>query len=259
MQHPPVYWILGIPGSEKQKVLQDFTENGFAPETAYQVLTPASEPEMEFVARGGMRGPVEPVPYTDADLEEGSATPKLKLGTQTFILFDGTHNPVDQIEAWKTWCTLRQLKLARVITLVDCRFLSENEGATAWFDACIHFSDAVLLANRRDVSNRWLEDFQQRYKKQKFPCIIDLVKKGGLDNPAFILEPEPRRMSLALDEWEEDYSTSNEYQGIPIEDEGDPIDPDDVDDPIPEDPYLTRMPGGRRLKKLPDIREFLPS
>lgn len=250
-----VYWMLGIPGSGRRRLLVDLIQTGFEAGERVGVLIDDAEPGAaatdaleELTGVGVVAYRTNPDKSLAVDLPED---PPETL----FVLFNGARNPVDQVETWKAWMDPRRFQLARVITVVHCAFLSAKPETEPWFDACIHFSDVVLLNRREQADNSWVEAYRQRFKKRKLPCIVEYVKKDTVDNPAYILEPEARRMSLALEDWEE---TPESFEGIPIEIEGDADAIDDEDDPIPPDPYLERMPGGRRRKVIPNIIDFLP-
>lgn len=248
-----VYLLLGIPGSGRRAIVHDLVENGLPPETSVGILLPASEaPTRE-------ERDLETLPgVTLAKCDQPPDDRNLPFPTCSFwfVIVPGEQNPVDQMERWKDWLFRNRssFELGRILTLIHCRFLQNNPGARPWFDACIHFSDCILLNHRQETTNKWVGDFQKEQKKLHVPYLIELVKKGAVANPAKILEPQPRRLSQAFDFWAFE---SDAHNGWNIEIEGDPPHPDEEEDPVPEDPYFARMPGGRRLKKIPDIRKFL--
>ena len=129
-----------------------------------------------------------------------------------------------------------------------------------WYDCCIHFSDVVLLSNRRDVPNKWVEEFKDRYLKEYYPCLFEFVKKGRLSNPSLVLAPQARRISKLFDETDEFVFIDEDVE---IEDEGD-VDEEDEDedekfqagDPS-KDPFLAKMVNGRREKTLPDVGKLI--
>lgn len=159
-----------------------------------------------------------------------------------FLIGEPLRSPVDQIEALTKFVEYMDFRIARIFTLVDCARVSAHEGYEfeRWLDACIHFSDCVLLNHRHGVSPRWIQDFQNRYTKQHYPCLFLLVKKAKLENPALALDPEPRRVSLAFDVVEPEFEYDPE-----IEEE-----PDLMGE---EDPYFVRLVSGQREKIVPDI------
>jgi hypothetical protein len=117
----------------------------------------------------------------------------------------------------------------------------------------------VLLTGREGVGNKWLSDFQARFKDQFYPCLFELVKAGRVKNPPLILEPQSRRMSHLFDEveWEILESEDSEEQLENDDDERETNEEIEVKQEI--DPYFERVPGGRRIKELPDIAKFLPA
>jgi hypothetical protein len=170
--------------------------------------------------------------------------------THIFIVLDGRMNPVDQLEAWKEWLEARGAEVARVIFVADCQLAERNPPLFAWFEACIHFSDVVLLNRREGVANRWIGDFRRRFEDKFYPCLFEFVKGGKVANPALILAPVARRMSHVFDEaeWVAEEDEDEEEEGE-----------EEVEMKPEEDPYFERRKGGRRVRELPDIAAFLPA
>lgn len=242
-ERPLVYLVFGIPGSERRSVLFDLIEGGL-PEAGHVLY---------FNPKGENKSPhdeaieaLENVGVVEWELSGG----KVKHGTihaapeKIIFLAPGVSNPAEVVEALKTWITHNNCELGRIITLVHCSFLSEQEKARGWFDACIHFSDVVLLARRESVDNKWLKDFQARYRKNCFPCHIELVSNGKTKNPVAILQPEARRLSLYFDEL------------IPIEE--DAFEDEEKPEDIKPDPYLERNESGQHIRPVIDIAKLLP-
>ena len=240
-----VYFILGTPGSGRRALVSDLVENGMSPdETALVLLAegetadPADE-KLASLPRTELRrwqsGPDHPLP------EGGPGAP-----THVFLLADPRGDAVSQIEALKPWLAQHGVELARVLTVVNCQFAEKHAVLAPWFDACIHFSDVVFLTRREGVQNKWLSGFVRRYEEQFFPCHFIHVKKGGLPNPALVLEPQPRRVSQYFDAQEE----------IPddLVIETDDEEPEDEDDTPAKEEYFERNRSGRRVKEIPDIR-----
>ena len=86
-----------------------------------------------------------------------------------------------------------------------------------------------------------IQDFIDRYKDNHFPCLFETVSKGRVKNPGLILEPQARRMSLYF-EPEEDHWLDDEDE--------------EFEGPT-EDPYLVRLPSGKREKWLHDVQSIL--
>jgi hypothetical protein len=233
---PLVYLVLGIPGSGRRAILRDLVEDGLPAGAGILVFMPEGE------AGGGPGLPegVETVPWRldGATARHGRiASPADRI----FFLAPGGADPADTVEAVAQWLRHNDCRLARILTVVNCGFLKENPEAAAWHDACIHFSDAVLLARRETAGNRWVRDYEKRFRKDRYPCVFELAKKGRVENPARVLEPEARRLSLHFDELE------------PLADDGMEEAPED----LREDPYLKRLESGQRARPVPDIRKLL--
>jgi len=173
---------------------------------------------------------------------------------QVFLIADGRANPVDQVESLKPWLESHGAELARVFCVVNCQLAAGTAALLPWFDACVHFSDVVLLNRREGVENRWISDFQKRYAERFYPCLFEFVKKGQVTNPLVVLEPQARRISQYFDE-----SEDLVVEGIVIEtDAPDSDDEEGSEDGAPaEDFYLARRAGGRRLHEIPDIAKYL--
>jgi hypothetical protein len=249
-EKPLVYLILGSAGSGRREVLADLIDGGLE-ETdrpavilpAGEDLTPAEDPNLPRVSSWA---------WQDGAIE-GDAPAE---ATHVFFVTDGRRNPVDQVEAFKPWLEAQGGELARVICVIDSQLAEKNPPLLAWFEACVHFADVVLLNRREGVENKWLSDFLGHFKKQYYPCVFEFVKDGRVKNPALILEPEARRMSHVFDD-EQDWVFTN-AEGKEIDEQEETEDGDDEIEAKPEeDPYFARRLGGRRVKEIPDIAAFL--
>lgn len=241
-----VYFVLGTPGSGRRAIVHDLIENGLEPTERALVLIAGGEPRDAIEERLAARAATEVRRWQPAG--DGLPGDELPAGTQVFLLADSQGDFVTQIESLKPWLVQRDAELARVLCVVDCQFAEKHATLAPWFDACIHFSDVVLLTKREGVENKWLSGFIRRYEDQFFPCHFIQVKKTGLANPALVLDPQPRRVSQYFDETEE----------LPdIEIETDDEEPEDEDeDATPGEIYFERNRSGRRVKELPDARAF---
>lgn len=183
-------------------------------------------------------------------IESGVAIAVVPEGaTHAFIITDGSADPVDQLEALKDWLASSYAELARVLCVVHCRLLEANPRLFPWYEACVHFSDVVLLNRREGVANKWVSDFQGRFEEKFLPCLFELVRREGVKNPALILTPEARRMSHAFDEPE--WVAEGDDQGEEQEDG------EEVEVTREVEPYFERRNGGRRVIELPRIAGFL--
>jgi hypothetical protein len=256
-----VYLILGPAGAGRRRVLADLIANGLDPADRPVLLTAATE---TFAAdEDGQRlGAIPSLVRETWTMRDGQFIAELPADvTHLFVLSHGRENPVDQIEAFHAWLSQTGGELTRVITVVDCKLGAGHPMMLRWYDACIHFSDVVLLSRRDGVPNKWVSDFIARYHKQHYPCLIELVKRTDFANPALLLEPQARRVSQLFDETDP-ISVAVKFGGDDDDEEGEEAEGDDEvveEDAVPVDPYLERQAGsGRREKEIPDIAKFLP-
>lgn len=264
---PLVYILLGAPGSGRREVLADLIDAGLPEGARPAVLLSTAEPadprdaQLPALARWTWREGV-----IDAALAPDA--------THVFFVTDGRQNPVDQLEALQKWVPAVQAEVGRVITVVNCRLAEQHPALIAWYEACIHFSDVALLSQREGVANKWMSEFQLRFKDLCYPCLFEIVKAGRVKNPPLVLEPQARRMShvFDIDEWTGldlegvEFGTEDEDGVEVVEDEpekkagkGKDAGEDEDDDWKPQiDPYFQLRLGGRREKEIPDIAKYLP-
>ncbi len=245
-----VYLILGAPGSGRREVVSDLIEGGLD-DPDRPVVFVSSQEDGKQVGNA--------VTLTWTWTEESAMTGEwpAKAGVGFFIA-DGQIDPVDQVEAFKSWAAAQDATVARVVCIAHCALLHRHEALMAWYDACIHFSDIVLLSRRGGVPNKWVSDYQARFTKLFLPCLVEMVKKGRVKNPALVLNQQPRRMSHWFDEEEESdgwRAFVADAEDVIIEDEAE--DEDVTEEAEPADEYLKLNLGGGRCKRIPDIRDYL--
>ncbi len=207
----------------------------------------------------------EPADETDAKLpvltrwswiEEGAISGTIPPGaTHVFFLANGRRSPVDQAEVFKPWVEAQGGQVARVICIIDAKMAQRNPPLLAWFEACVHFSDVVLLNKREGLENKWVSDFLGHFKDLYYPCHFELVKNGRVHNPALILDPQARRMTHAFDD-EQDWIFTDSDGEIIDEQEETKDGEEEIEAKPEEDPYFERRFGGRRVKEIPDISKF---
>lgn len=247
---PLIYLVLGAAGSGRREILSDLIEAGLdASSDKAAVILASDEAADAFDAK---LSNVSRWSWQDeriaAVLPEGV--------THVFFVTSGRENPVDQAEAFKGWLDAQDVELARTLCVVNCQLAEKHSALLAWYEACIHFSDVVLLNRREGVENKWLSDFLMHFKKQFYPSIFDTVKQGKVKNPALVLEPEARRMTHAFDE-EQDWVITN-AEGEEVDEEDETSEDDELQAKPEVDPYFERRSeGGRRVKELPDIKKYL--
>ncbi|MGC6605736.1 MAG: hypothetical protein ACON5O_03155 [Lentimonas sp.] len=240
--YPLVYLIFGIPDSGRREIIFDLITDGVGSELSILYFRPKGETPCGFDDRIEALENVCKVDWTlnQTKVMHGKidAAPELIL-----FLAPGTSDPSDCAEAVKSWMDHNECQLGRVITVVHCGFLEEKPDALSWHKACIHFSDVILLNRRESNSNRWLKNFKEEFKQECSPARFILVKKGQVPNPAEILEPEPRRLSLFFDEL------------LPIEEDG--LKEDEQPEDRRPDKYIERLENGQRAYKIRPITGFL--
>ena len=189
---PLLYIILGTASSGRREVLSDLIDSGLAEGDHAAVLLSSSEAASEHDAKL-----VNMARWT---WREGAIDAALPPGaTHVFFVTDGRLDPVDQLEALQKWITAVQAEVGRVITVVNCQLAEKHAALIAWYEACIHFSDVALLNRREGVANKWMSEFQTRFKEACFPCLFEIVKTGRVKNPLVVLDPQARRMSHIFD------------------------------------------------------------
>ena len=255
-EKPLVYLILGAVGSGRRELLVDLIDGALDEKDRPAVLLPAGEGDRAVVADAvDLRLP-SPSFWS---WEAGTIAGTLPAGaTHVFFITDGTRNPVDQVEAFKPWLAAQGGELARVILVVNSQLAEKNPPLLAWYEACVHFSDIVLLNKREGVENKWMSGFLGHFKKLYYPCVFEMVKDGRVQNPALILEPQARRMTHVFDEEQDWIFTDSEGKEIDEQEEVEG-DEQEIEAKPEEDPYFVRRSGGRRLKEIPDISKFLGS
>ena len=164
-QKPQVYLIYGISDSGRREVIFDLIESGIDHDKTVLYFRPEEEPCCSFDKKLEALENVSVVTWklsaTTIKHEPVKASPQ-----KVIFLAPGNCNAADVAEALKKWMNGNQCQIARIVTVVHCAFLSQNMNALPWFDACIHFSDVILLNRRENVSNKWIKDFESSYRKQ---------------------------------------------------------------------------------------------
>lgn len=243
-EQPPVYLILGARGAQRRAIVADLIAGYFDEGEPVEVALPAGEDDASDGIAALRKRATTGVVFVEAI--EDLPAPQLPL----FILPPGDASPADGVEAFANWLRRHRIAPTRLLTVIHCRLQVEDpEVMTPWHRACVHFSDAVLLSRREGLAPTALQEFLAYFEKERYPCPIELVKKGRVPNPALVLEPEPRRMSLMFD------ADLEAVDFLEIDEDNLPEEP--IDLKRPTDPYLERDQAGQRLKPLPDISRLL--
>ncbi|HEX2854232.1 MAG TPA: hypothetical protein VHO24_13430 [Opitutaceae bacterium] len=247
-EKPLVYLILGAAASGRREILTDLIEAGLTETDTAAVMLSQAEAPSDFDAK---------LP----NLTRWAWTDELIVGefprdaSHVFFVTDGRQNPVEQTEVFKAWLEAQGGELARVLSVVNCQLAEKNPPLLAWYEACVHFSDVILLTRREGVANKWLSTFLGHFEKQFYPCLFELVKGGKVKNPVLVLDPLARRMSHVFDA-EQDWVFTN-AEGEEIDEEEETDGDEEVEAKPAEDPYFARDAAGRRAKRIPDIAKFL--
>ena len=246
---PLVYLILGTAGSGRREIVADLIEGGLAEGDRAAVMLSAAEAADAFDAKlpGLTRWT-----WTGENID--GMLPR--EATHVFFVTDGRTNPVDQLEVCKAWLEAQGGELGRIFCVVNCALAEQHPPLLAWYEACVHFSDVVLLTRREGVANKWLSDFRAHFDNLFYPCLFELVKAGRVKNPALVLDPLARRMSHAFDAEQEWVFTDSD--GDEIEEDEESEGEEEVEVTAAVDPYFVRDMAQRREKKIPDIAKFLP-
>ncbi|MEO0509214.1 MAG: GTP-binding protein [Verrucomicrobiota bacterium] len=239
---PLVYLIYGIPDSGRREIIFDLIEGGIDPGEQVLYFRPNAETVSSYDEQIEALENVSVVGWDlfDCKVRHGKIT---AAPDKIIFMAPGTADPADVAEALKAWSEHNTCQTARIITIVHCSFLRASEKALPWFDACIHFSDMVLLNRREAGDNKWTKNFEERYHKDRYPCRFEPLKKGRTSNPAAVLEPEARRLSLYFDEL------------IPIEE--DEFEDEEQPEDIRPDRYIERNESGQRMQPVVNITRFL--
>lgn len=257
---PLFYVILGTRESSRVKIMQDLCHDLLhRMEGTIGLVGSVSDSEWAEIARlaeGDATGRLQCVamPAPESPLKE--FCPACET---VFYLVEEGENPVDAIERVHGFLAETPFVLGRIITTVNTHLLYGNGRLKPWYEACIHFSDYVFLANREGVPDKWIREYQLHFTKECLPCHVELLRKTGVKHPALVLEPEARRLSQYFDE-EVNLPVAPETldpDWPAIEYEDDPLGEEDGEDEDPTvDHYIKRTVAGRREVVLPDMRGF---
>jgi len=122
-----------------------------------------------------------------------------KEGT-CFILIDPRAGLIRQLEKMAEQLGNCLIEPVKVLTCVDCEQAENHSKLRSWLDACIYYSDIVLLGNRENTSKSFVRDFQKHYERLCYPCLFLFLKGQGIPvNVNEILTPETRRISQIFD------------------------------------------------------------
>ncbi len=234
-----IYLLLGAAGAGKREIVHDLVTTGLTTGDKAHLLVPENTAPSEHPDAAAWP---ETATTTTWRFQDGMLNAEIPAeATHVFFLADGRADPADQVEKFAAWLGEQEAELGQIVTVVHCQLAHAHTKLMHWHEACIHFSDMVLLNRRADVPQKWINGFVDHFKKLHYPCLFEFVKNGRVANPALVLTPQARRISLIFDD-------------MPALDETADADLGDDED---EDPYLARTAGGKRARELPDIRKMM--
>ena len=234
----PLVIVLGPAGSGRTDVVKELVENAWPEGKFIRVLREASE--------------ISDSQNTSDTwtFKDGQATlPQPSTEDAAILITDGRRSAVDQMESLHRALSNSSWQLQRIVTVVDCPLAYRHTTAVEWYDACIHFSDAVILNRRWEVPGQWMSKFLETYENAFYPCVfVNLLKNGSMANPATVIQGEPLRLTHIFDEIDAVDEMEFDEDNLPEE----PFDL--VRQP---DKYFARDDFGRRLIAVPDIAPIL--
>lgn len=236
---PLLYLVLGAAGSDRRAVLADLIDGGlFGGARAAVLLCATEQPDAAGDALLAKSG-AEIGTWTWEKPEIHATVPENV--THLFLVADGRMNPVDFIEAAREWLAAQPVRFARVLTTLHARLAHDRPELALWFEACLHYADAVLMTKHDGIEAKWITAFEKRYRDQYFPFLFEVVRKGQTKNPAAFLEPEARRVAQVFEEQTElADETDEEVEAAKAE----------------NDRFFLRKPGGSRVVEVPSIAPF---
>ena len=236
MSSPEVYLVFGTRDSGRRSLLLDLLEDfNDADSTLYfrDSETPAQEIDSILETKETLHGC--DFALNECKITHAAITLKC-TPSKIFFLPDQTRDPADCIEALKAWLKKNQCQLTRIITLAHCQKIFESEAIDEWHQACIHFSDFVLVNQEDTVDKKWLNKWLSEIRKQFHPTRFEFIKKNKVHNPSDLLDHRVYRNSLFFDNTEEvcEHSDEEEIENY-------------------EDKYLRRLLNGKRACVIPRI------
>lgn len=118
----------------------------------------------------------------------------------TFVLLDPRKSPIDQLGHLAEQLGNCLIEPVKIITCVDCAAAEDSPQLRTWLEACIYYSDIVLLGNRSGASKPFVRDYQKNFERLCYPCLFGFLKGDGRPDKALeILAPDTRRISQLFD------------------------------------------------------------
>ena len=242
------YLILGTRNCGRRASLCDLISRGLGGEARAGVLISANEDSSEFDAPLAELAEVKK--YASC-AEAAELAREFEGGADAvFYVADASKNLADEIEAFKEICDAGVFRLVRIFGFFDCSlYAAAFDECAPFYDAMSHFCDVVILSNRAGVSGKAVNEIKKRYVQKCQPhTFAPAAKNGALENPCMLLIDEPRRLTMAFDDF-------------------DPLDELELDeDTLPDEPftierkpepYFERLENGARRNPIPNGDELI--
>ncbi len=243
-----LYIVVGTPDSGRREIVAQLLD-GLPGETFVYIARDEPDSAGEALLRAN-----EAIEVLDWHTDGVSVEIKDAEDAEDRVVFilDGKKNPVDQLELLAALAPRLQWSTKRIITVVDCRLAMREAAALAdYYQACVHFSDVVILNRREGLPPAFDRDFRKPFEAQCVPALFESTKKGRVANPDLILLPEARRITLAFDE------DRDVFDEMVLDEDNLPEEPFDIK--LDTDKYFKRDDRGNRMISIPDIAGFLPA
>jgi len=234
--------IFSGPNGARWKLIRETVAHALTQEEGITVFVSADELEEAREQLSGDRFSVAEWTLSGGGIEFSEP---LSDAEANLLIFGRPEFPDDLLEALVEGFRGEKFEIGRIVSHVHCGWCAGSEEARGWFDGCIHFSDLVLLDAREEVEDLWVRDYQERFRKLRYPCTFDLVKKGLPRHPQWFFDSQPRRLSLVFDP--DDLSGLG---GAGYEIEGDEPEEDEEGPEAAGDPFLRRNAVGERERKV---------
>lgn len=211
--------ILGTPGSERRSVLSKSNSSDDSKSSYF--LLPV---ELKDESLPHSLWAWDESQFIFDRIEDESAE-------EFFLLFSNNLNLADQFEATLSILEREnELLIGRVIAFINAKLLVENnEEITTWIDGATHFADAVCFSHRENDNAATIAKCKERYESMRYPLETYLLGKKKDPPLERILSLSTRRISHVFD----------------------PQDLLDPEDSPQNDPYLARLPNGKRKRLIP--------
>ena len=124
----------------------------------------------------------------------------------------------------------QELVVGRVILFINSELLTDaSEQVFAWIDGAGHFADVICFTHRKNDNAAAISKCKERFETMRYPLETYVIGSKKPPPIVRILAPTHRRISHVFD----------------------PPDLLDPEDSPQNDPYLARLPNGRRERSIP--------